>query len=174
MKSKIKQTTIKINGKKTKVQVKRYLNLTERGMLVLNIANGVFVAASDDEQTADMIYAPYMFQPVALAELIQTYTDLDLSEYDAETMWDIEQQTGCFGKLLHDCREEIDGILLEAYSLIESKCKRSKLDDVLDRLSNLLATFDGMNTQDLIMEILNARDTLDKDEPELTGKRDIK
>ena len=149
------------------IEVKPYITLQERGQLVSDIADAVYINGT---------YAPYMLGFAYKYSLIEYFTNLSIPQ-NPEKINDLVHSTD----IILDIEEIIcdDGIYSDALDLIEYRknvyLKNNKADELFETLTSLLKNLDKVAASDIgkenPTELLSiARKLADKDDGALVEK----
>lgn len=163
-KDEYKVITYEINGEQVDIKVKPYLTIQERGQIVTDIADAVFI---------DGVYAPYMLGFAYKYGIIAYFTNLSIPQ-NPEKLNVLINSTDIINKIEEIINDE--GIYVDALDLIEYRknmyLKNNKADELLDALTSLINNLDNIATSDIDkinpVELLNtAKKIADKDEKSL-------
>lgn len=151
------------------ITVKPRLSLPERANMIQDILSMAFITAPD----GTVVYHPEFKKFAFEYEIVNYFTDISLP-VNSDKAWEFLERTGIASRIANAVRDNYIGeIIAEANEMIEYRkqelLKRSKLDQVLDGLTDVLGAVQN-NTEnlDLSQIIAYAQENV----PELKDKLD--
>ena len=121
------------------ISVKPRLSLPERANMIQDILSMVFITSPDGA----VVYHPEFKKFAFEYEIVNYFTDISLP-VNSDKAWEFLERTGIASRIANTVRDGyVDEIIAEAIEMIEYRkqelLKRSKLDQVLDGLVNVLS-----------------------------------
>lgn len=150
-----------------KVTVKKKLNLHERADMVSSIVDMVWARDENDNE----VFAPYLRKFAYDFNILNYFTDIPLPD-DMDKVWEFIDNTNITVMVIDFVGGGyIDNIIREANEAIEYRkakaLKRSKLDNILDSLSDVISAVSN-KTQNL--DVNGILDLTQAYAPELKGE----
>lgn len=127
-----------MNEDTVEISVKPRLSLPERANMIQDILSMAFITSPDGA----VVYHPEFKKFAFEYEIVNYFTDISLP-VNSDKAWEFLERTGIASRIANTVRDGYVGeIIAEANEMIEYRkqelLKRSKLDQVLDRLVDVL------------------------------------
>lgn len=136
------------------IQVRRSLSLSERSSMVQDIAEMVF----HEGKNGEILYAPYLQKIAIDFNILNYFTNVALTN-NANRVWEFVDKTDIVASVIDAVGNRyIQGIIKDADELISFKkdqlLRKSKLDGVLDAVTDLMKTFKEKTSESSIGDIV--------------------